>query len=100
MAVTDHLEAGLEMYARSKTLNIDDVFLNPLTRESILPGFFDYWQEHNRGYFMMDGSLGYSLNRALKVSVAVKNITNTEYMGRPGDIQPHRNLSLRLSGKF
>lgn len=100
LAMTDRFEAGVEMYARSKTLNIDDVFLNPLTRESILPGFFDYWQDHNRGYFLMDGSMGYNLSRALKLSLAVKNITNTEYMGRPGDIQPHRNLSLRLSGKF
>lgn len=93
-------EAGVDLYARSKTLNIDDVFLNELTRETILPGFFDYWQEHNKGYFLMDGSIGYGITGALKLSLAVKNITNTEYMGRPGDIQPHRNFSLRLSGKF
>jgi len=93
-------EAGIDMYARSKTLNIDDVFLNELTRETILPGFYDYWQGHNRGYFLIDGSAGYSLTGALKLSFAVKNLTNTEYMGRPGDIQPHRNFSLRLSGKF
>lgn len=93
-------EAGVDMYARSKTLNIDDVFLNELTRETILPGFYDYWSDHNRGYFLADASLGYSLSGALKLSFAIKNVTNTEYMGRPGDIQPHRNFSLRLSGKF
>jgi outer membrane receptor protein involved in Fe transport len=93
-------EAGVDLYARSKTLNIDRVFLEEDTREDILPGFYDYWQDHNRGYFLMDGSAGYNLTGALKLSVAVKNITNTEYMGRPGDIQPHRNFSLRLSGKF
>jgi len=93
-------EAGVALYARSKTLNIDRVFLEEDTREDILPGFYDYWQDHNRGYFLMDGSAGYNLTGALKLSVAVKNITNTEYMGRPGDIQPHRNFSLRLSGKF
>ncbi|NMD02279.1 MAG: hypothetical protein GYA71_03300 [Bacteroidales bacterium] len=43
---------------------------------------------------------GYSLNERLKFSLAVKNITNTEYMGRPGDIQPQRNCSLRLSANF
>jgi outer membrane receptor protein involved in Fe transport len=48
----------------------------------------------------MDGSFGYGITGALRLSLAVKNITNTEYMGRPGDIQPHRNFSLRLSGKF
>ncbi len=100
LAAAEHFEAGVDFYARSKILNIDDVFLNPYTREDILPGFFDYWQEHNRGYFLVDGSVGYRLSEALKLSVAVKNITNTEYMGRPGDIQPIRNISLRLGGKF
>ena len=103
MAITAlfrRFEAGIDMFARSKTLNIDDVFLNSETRESILPGFYDYWQENNKGYFLMDGSLGYKLNNPLTVSVAIKNITNTEYMGRPGDIQPQRNYSIRLSGKF
>ncbi|MDM8002071.1 MAG: TonB-dependent receptor [Bacteroidota bacterium] len=100
LLTADRFEAGIDLYARSKTLNIDDVFLNELTRETILPGFYDYWQEHNRGYFLMDGSIGYGITGALKLSFAVKNITNAEYMGRPGDIQPHRNFSLRLSGKF
>ena len=94
------IEGGLDLYARSKTLNIDDVFLNPATREELLPGFYDYWLENNTGYFLMDGNIGYRISDAVKVSVAVKNITNTEYMGRPGDIQPHRNYSIRLSGSF
>jgi len=97
---SDRLDAGVDMYVRSKTLNIDDVFLNPDTREDILPGFYDYWLENNTGYFLMDGNIGYSLSKTLKISLALKNITNTEYMGRPGDIQPHRNLSIRLSGRF
>jgi outer membrane cobalamin receptor len=93
-------DLGISLIAKSKILRIDDVFLNELTRESILPGFFGYWTGHNTGYFLMDGNLGYILNKILTLSVAVKNITNTEYMGRPGDIQPQRNFSLRLSGKF
>lgn len=100
LATADRFEAGVDLYARSKTLNIDRVFLEEDTRDDILPGFFDYWQEHNTGYFLMDGNIGYSLNRSLKLSAAVKNITNTEYMGRPGDVQPHRNFSLRVSGRF
>lgn len=94
------LDIGLNFYAKSKILNIDDVFLNELTRESILPGFYDYWLENNKGYILFDGSIGYRLNKIITISLAVKNFTNTEYMGRPGDIQPHRNFSVRLSGKF
>jgi outer membrane receptor protein involved in Fe transport len=93
-------EFGLGLYARSKILNIDDVFLNPETREQILPGFYDYWQDHNRGHFLADANFGYRLNRFLRLSFVIKNLTNAEYMGRPGDIQPHRNFSLRLSGSF
>ncbi|MCU0377328.1 MAG: TonB-dependent receptor [Bacteroidales bacterium] len=93
-------DAGFDLYARSKILRIDDVFLHPDTRELILPGFYDYWQTHNTGYFAMDVNAGYRLNGTLTLSISVKNITNTEYMGRPGDIQPHRNFSIRLSGKF
>lgn len=100
MATLKRLDAGISLYARSKILNIDDVFLNPLTRESILPGFYDYWTVNNKGYFLCDINAGYRISGHLTVSLAVKNITNTEYMGRPGDIQPHRNLSLRLSGAF
>jgi outer membrane cobalamin receptor len=91
---------GLNLYAKSKILSIDDVFIGESTRESILPGFYGYWLENNTGYFLMDGNLGYKINKVLSLSLAVKNITNTEYMGRPGDIQPQRNFSLRLSGKF
>jgi outer membrane receptor protein involved in Fe transport len=93
-------ELNLNIYVRSKILNIDDVFINPATREQILPGFYGYWTDHNTGYFLMDSSIGYKLNKWLIFSLAVKNITNTEYMGRPGDIQPQRNFSIRVSGKF
>jgi outer membrane receptor protein involved in Fe transport len=100
LAEGNRFEAGLDIFIRSRTLNIDDVFLNPATRESILPGFYDYWQDHNHGYLLMDCSAGLKFSRTLKLSLAVRNLANTEYMGRPGDIQPHRNFSLRLSGKF
>ena len=94
------VDAGLDLFVKSKILNIDDVFLNELTRESILPGFYDYWLHDNKAYMVLDGNVGYQVSRLLNLSLAVKNITNTEYMGRPGDIQPQRNYSLRLSGAF
>jgi outer membrane receptor protein involved in Fe transport len=94
------IDAGLDVFVKSKILNIDDVFLNELTRESILPGFYDYWLHDNKPYMVLDGNIGYQVSKILNLSLAVKNITNTEYMGRPGDIQPQRNYSLRLSGAF
>jgi iron complex outermembrane receptor protein len=94
------VESGLTFYARSKVLRIDDFFLNETTGEAILPGFPGYWSTHNTGYLTLDGNLGYKLNKTLTLSFVVKNITNTEYLDRPGDIQPQRNFSLRLSGSF
>ncbi len=94
------LQGGVTLFARSRILNIDDVFLNPMTRENILPGFYDYWTSDNKAIFTADASLGYRLNSALSLSAVVKNLTNTEYLSRPGDIQAQRNFSLRLEGNF
>jgi iron complex outermembrane receptor protein len=94
------IAAGLDLYYKSRILNIDDVFLNEMTREEILPGFYDYWLNNNKGYFLLDGNIGYNISEKFSLSLAVKNITNKEYMGRPGDIQPQRNYSLRLTGNF
>ncbi len=86
--------------SRSKILNIDDVFLAPDSREILLPGFYDYWLADNKGYILTDGSFGYKINNKFTLSLTVKNLTNIEYMGRPGDIQPQRNFSIRFSGKI
>jgi iron complex outermembrane receptor protein len=96
----NRMDFSLGLYAKSKILNIDDVFLNPLTRENILPGFYDYWLTHNKGHLVVDATVGYSLSDKYRLSFVVKNLSNTEYMGRPGDIQPMRNFSLRLGGRF
>jgi iron complex outermembrane receptor protein len=94
------LDLGLNINLSSKILNIDDVFLHPVTSELFLPGFYDYWQNNNTGYMVLDIIPGYRINDRFTLSFSVKNLTNTEYMGRPGDIQPHRNYSLRLTGTF
>jgi len=92
--------AGVAVFARSRILAVDDIFLNEVTGEQILPGFPSYWKEHNKGHVLIDGNMGYRINSRFTLSFVVKNITNVEYMGRPGDIQPVRNFSLRLSGRF
>ena len=93
-------EFSLSCYIKSRILNIDDVFLNEVTRESFLPGFYEYWTSKNKGYMVMDTYFAWNLSERYKISFLVKNLMNTEYMGRPGDIQPHRNFSLRISGKI
>lgn len=94
------IDAGFSIYVRSKILRIDDVFLSELTREGLLPGFYNYWQTGNKGHLLLDLQLGYNISENLNLSFVAKNLLNEEYIGRPGDIQPQRNFSVRLSGKF
>jgi outer membrane cobalamin receptor len=91
---------GITLIAKSPLLKIDDVFLNELSRESILPGFYNYWKHDNKPYCLLDINVAYTLGEKYSLSLTVKNCTNTEYMGRPGDIMPQRNFSLRFSGNF
>jgi outer membrane cobalamin receptor len=98
--IYNKFETGLNCYIKSSILAIDDVFLNPLTREDILPGFYDYWTGNNKGYFVMDIHARYRFNTTYDISFSVKNLTNTEYMGRPGDIQPQRYFSLQFGARF
>lgn len=92
--------AGTDIIVRSKMLRVDEVFLQSLEGRYILPGFPDYWAKHNTGYLVADLRLAYALSEIVSISAAVKNLTNREYMGRPGDVQPPRWFSLRLSAKL
>ena len=91
---------GINVNVSSRILNIDNMFLNEFTREGILPGFYDYWISSAGGHTVIDPYMGYAISDRFKISLAVKNVFNTEYMGRPGDIMPHRNISLRFSGRL
>jgi outer membrane receptor protein involved in Fe transport len=88
---------GLTFIYSSRIRNIDAVFLDPLFGEIILPGFPDYWAEHNKGYTVLDGRLMFDITKTVTIAFLVKNIFNKEYMGRPGDIYPPRNLTLKLN---
>ncbi len=88
-------EANLYLYFKSKILEIDNVFTNELSRETILPGFYNYWIENNDARLII-----YHFLPRYSLSFLVKNIANVEYMGRPGDIRPHRNLSLSFGKNF
>lgn len=93
-------EVGLGMVFRSKMLRVDEVFLQSIDGRYILPGFPDYWRENNKAHLVADLRLAYNITDHLNLSAAVKNLSNQEYMGRPGDVQPPRWFSLRLSARF
>jgi len=91
------LVLGFTLVANSRMVNIDEVFLDPFFGNLILPGFPDYWEENNRAVLVVDARLIYRLTPWLKAGLAGKNLFNREYVGRPGDIQAPRNITLKLS---
>jgi iron complex outermembrane receptor protein len=94
---------GCTFIYNSRMERIDDVFTDntvPPVGNLILPGFPGYWEENNTGYAVLDARMLCNITSFLSAGLIVKNILNTEYMGRPGDIQPPRNITLRLTAEF
>ena len=67
---------GVTYIYYSSIKNIDDVFLDPLFGEIILPGFPAYWEENNTGYSVFDGRLMYDISRKVTIAFIIKNIFN------------------------
>jgi len=65
-----------------------------------LNGLADYRAKHHSGDVVFDARLGYEINDHFKVNFICNNVFNREYMGRPGDIRPPRQLILQLQMKF
>jgi iron complex outermembrane receptor protein len=90
-----NFSAGTSMIFNSKMINIDHVFEDGL----IFPGLREYRRTHG-GYAVFDFRAGYQLTERSKLAIIVKNLFNTEYMGRPGDVQPPRNIAFRYTLKI
>ncbi len=91
---------GYTIIYNSRMENIDEVFLNPLIGEMILPGFPDYWAQNNNGYTIMNARILYDITTCMNAGLIIRNLTNKEYLGRPGDIRPPRNIALQLTFRF
>lgn len=94
------ISTGISMIYQSNVINIDKAFEDlggdgPGVGIELLPGLYEYRQKHNKGYIVFDYRISWNINPQSKLSLVVKNVLNNEYMGRPGDIQPPRNISLQ-----
>jgi outer membrane cobalamin receptor len=94
------LTTGYFFMYNSFMKNIDQVFTDPVMGNLILPGFPAYREQHQKGYIVFDHRISYQLIDHLKIAVITKNLFNKEYVGRPGDIRPPRNITLQLSANF
>jgi len=87
---------GVTFVYRSFMERVDSVFIDPFIGNLLLPGYPDYRKRHHSGDWIFDYRFGYNISSAIKLSVICKNIFNREYIGRPGDIRPPRNITLQL----
>lgn len=91
---------GFNLKFYSFMLNVDPVFVDPLFGTMILPGYADYREENKKGEWVVDYRISYDIIEQFKLSLIIKNLLNEEYIGRPGDIGPPRNITLQLSATF
>ena len=92
--------AGVNLQFYSRMINVDEVFLDPLIGNLLLPGFPDYWEDHSVSYTLLDFRLGWNITEMIRISSILKNAFNVEYLGRPGDIGAPRNITLQLRLDF
>jgi iron complex outermembrane receptor protein len=90
------LFGGLNFQYYSRMINVDEVFLDPLIGNILLPGFPAYWEENEPSYCLVDLRMGWNITEMIRITAILRNAFNVEYLGRPGDIGRPRNLSLQL----
>lgn len=76
--------------------NIDIAFEDGILGTEILVGMDHYRALFNRGVPVFDIRLNYAFSQELKFNFIVNNLTNAEYVSRPGAIQAPRNFMVQL----
>ncbi len=82
---------------RTRFENIDTIFIE---RNEFLPGFRNYWEKYNSTEYILNLMITTAIKPVLTLSFIIENLTNSEIMGRPGDIQPPRTFKLQLNYKL
>ncbi|HSG67757.1 MAG TPA: TonB-dependent receptor, partial [Bacteroidales bacterium] len=88
-------DLGITMQYRSFMQRIDEAFEEPILGQYFFPGLKDYRNQNNKGSVVINMRVGWQVSTASKISLHVNNLFNKEYMGRPGDLQPPRSISLQ-----
>lgn len=84
----------------SRMVNVDNVFTDAFTGNLFLPGYPDYRKNNNSAYLVMDLRFALNISKFIRINLIARNLFNKEYIGRPGDIGPPRNITLQLRVKF
>lgn len=87
--------AGFTLVYTSFMERIDEAFEEEILGQEFFPGLKEYRQENDHGSVVVDFRIGWQATQASRISFFIDNLFNVEYMGRPGDIQPPRSISLQ-----
>ncbi|MBS1646256.1 MAG: TonB-dependent receptor [Bacteroidetes bacterium] len=66
----------------------------------LLPGMAQYRQVHNKGVWVNDVRIACQASENLRLSFLINNLMNTEFMSRPGLIEPPRTFVFQATFKF
>lgn len=66
----------------------------------LLPGLAQYRATHNTGVWVNDFRIACQVTKNVKVSFLINNLFNTEFMSRPGLIEPPKTFILQVGLRF
>jgi iron complex outermembrane receptor protein len=87
---------GLSARYNSFMRNIDLAFEDGVLGQEILVGMASYRAQFNKGVPVFDLRFNYAITEAFKCNLILNNLTNAEYVSRPGAIQAPRNFVVQL----
>ena len=91
---------GANVAYTSRMVNVDEVFVDPVFGNLFLPGYPAYRDANESSILLTDLRVAWKINAHIRLNLIARNLFNREYIGRPGDIGPPRNLTLQLRVKI
>lgn len=98
-----NFKADIEGTVKGFTMGLSGIYVSnminiPVTRN--INGIGEFRETHNKGYFLFDGRIRYTIKEKSNLTFIVKNILNIEYSQRPGIIEAPRNYVLQFQHIF
>jgi iron complex outermembrane receptor protein len=91
---------GFSSRYNSYMKNIDAIFEDGIFGQQVLAGLKEYREANNKGSLVFDVRASFNATEQFKLNIIANNVLNTEYVSRPGDIQPPRNFIIQLQYQF
>jgi iron complex outermembrane receptor protein len=76
------------------------IFEDGIFGQQVLAGLKEYREANNKGSLVFDVRASFNATEQFKLNIIANNVLNTEYVSRPGDIQPPRNFIIQLQYQF